>query len=47
MATACRARCNYPAAYEKGKQYPLIVQIYEIESNQLHNWMAPVGARHV
>ena len=31
----------YPATYEKGKQYPLIVQIYEIESNQLHNWTAP------
>ena len=31
----------YPAAYEKGKQYPMIVQIYEIESNQLHNWTAP------
>jgi dipeptidyl aminopeptidase/acylaminoacyl peptidase len=31
----------YPATYEKGKQYPLIVQIYEIESNQIHNWTAP------
>jgi dipeptidyl aminopeptidase/acylaminoacyl peptidase len=31
----------YPATYEKGKPYPLIVQIYEIESNQLHNWTAP------
>ena len=31
----------YPARYEKGKQYPMIVQIYEIESNQLHNWTAP------
>jgi dipeptidyl aminopeptidase/acylaminoacyl peptidase len=31
----------YPADYEKGKQYPMIVQIYEIESNQLHNWTAP------
>ncbi|HEX3748228.1 MAG TPA: prolyl oligopeptidase family serine peptidase [Bryobacteraceae bacterium] len=31
----------YPANYEKGKQYPMIVQIYEIESNQLHNWLAP------
>ena len=31
----------YPANYEKGKQYPMIVQIYEIESNQLHNWSAP------
>ena len=31
----------YPANYQKGKQYPMIVQIYEIESNQLHNWSAP------
>lgn len=31
----------YPANYEKGKLYPMIVQIYEIESNQLHNWTAP------
>jgi dipeptidyl aminopeptidase/acylaminoacyl peptidase len=31
----------YPANYEKGTQYPMIVQIYEIESNQLHNWAAP------
>jgi dipeptidyl aminopeptidase/acylaminoacyl peptidase len=31
----------YPANYEKGRQYPMIVQIYEIESNQLHNWTAP------
>jgi dipeptidyl aminopeptidase/acylaminoacyl peptidase len=31
----------YPAGYESGKQYPMIVQIYEIESNQLHNWTAP------
>jgi dipeptidyl aminopeptidase/acylaminoacyl peptidase len=31
----------YPANYEAGKKYPMIVQIYEIESNQLHNWGAP------
>jgi len=31
----------YPANYEKGKQYPMIVQIYEIESNQVHNWAPP------
>ena len=31
----------YPANYERGKQYPMIVQIYEIMSTQLHNWMAP------
>ncbi len=31
----------FPANYEPGKKYPMIVQIYEIESNQLHNWTAP------
>ena len=31
----------YPANYERGKQYPMIVQIYEIMSTQLHSWMAP------
>ncbi|HUA63284.1 MAG TPA: prolyl oligopeptidase family serine peptidase [Verrucomicrobiae bacterium] len=31
----------YPANYEKGKQYPMIVQIYEIESNQIHNFSPP------
>jgi dipeptidyl aminopeptidase/acylaminoacyl peptidase len=31
----------YPANYERGKQYPMIVQIYEIMSTQLHNWTAP------
>jgi dipeptidyl aminopeptidase/acylaminoacyl peptidase len=36
-----QAALYYPANYEKGKQYPMIVQIYEIESNQLHNWTAP------
>ena len=25
----------------------MIVQIYEIESNQLHNWTAPSRARHL
>ncbi len=31
----------YPANYEAGKKYPMIVQIYEIMSTQLHNWTAP------
>ena len=31
----------YPANYERGKKYPMIVQIYEIVSTQLHNWTAP------
>jgi dipeptidyl aminopeptidase/acylaminoacyl peptidase len=36
-----QAALYYPANYEAGKKYPMIVQIYEIESNQLHNWGAP------
>jgi dipeptidyl aminopeptidase/acylaminoacyl peptidase len=36
-----QAALYYPAYYGAGKQYPMIVQIYEIESNQLHNWTAP------
>jgi dipeptidyl aminopeptidase/acylaminoacyl peptidase len=31
----------YPANYEKGKQYPLIVHIYERESNFLHRSFPP------
>ena len=31
----------YPANYERGKKYPMIVQIYEIMSTQLHAWSAP------
>ncbi|MBZ5729056.1 MAG: prolyl oligopeptidase family serine peptidase [Acidobacteriia bacterium] len=31
----------YPANYEKGKQYPLIVHIYERESNFLHRYFPP------
>ena len=31
----------YPANYERGKKYPMIVQIYEIMSTQLHAWGAP------
>ncbi len=30
----------YPANYEKGKQYPMIVHIYERESNFLHRYFA-------
>jgi len=40
-STRLQAALYYPANYEAGKQYPMIVQIYEIESNQLHNWTAP------
>jgi dipeptidyl aminopeptidase/acylaminoacyl peptidase len=31
----------YPANYEPGKQYPMIVYIYEIRSNTVHNYTAP------
>lgn len=34
----------YPANYEKGKQYPMIVQIYERLSNSLHRYQ-PVSER--
>ena len=31
----------YPANYEPGKQYPMIVYMYEILSNNVHNYVAP------
>lgn len=31
----------YPANYEPGKKYPMIVYIYEIRSNQLNRYVAP------
>ena len=31
----------YPANYEAGKKYPMIVYIYEILSNTVHNYFAP------
>ncbi len=31
----------YPANYEPGKQYPMIVYIYEILSNGVHNYIRP------
>jgi len=31
----------YPAAYEEGKKYPMIVYIYEIRSNVLNNYVVP------
>ncbi len=31
----------YPADYQPGKQYPMIVYIYEILSNGVHNYIAP------
>ncbi len=31
----------YPANYEPGKQYPMVVYIYEILSNNIHNYIRP------
>lgn len=31
----------YPAGYEPGKKYPMIVYIYEIRSNTLHSYSVP------
>ncbi|MDP1843454.1 MAG: prolyl oligopeptidase family serine peptidase [Sediminibacterium sp.] len=31
----------YPANYEAGKQYPMIVYMYEILSNNVHSYVAP------
>ena len=32
---------RYPAGYEQGKQYPMIVYVYEKRSDSLHNYIAP------
>ncbi len=31
----------YPADYQPGRKYPMIVYIYETVSNTLHNWSSP------
>lgn len=31
----------YPANYEPGKQYPMLVYIYELRSQDLHRWQTP------
>lgn len=36
---------HYPANYEEGKQYPMIVYIYEIRSNSLNRYIAPTNRR--
>lgn len=35
----------YPANYQKGKKYPMIVYIYEKLSHRLHNFETPVTAK--
>ncbi|MBL7761673.1 MAG: S9 family peptidase [Sediminibacterium sp.] len=35
----------YPADYQPGKQYPMIVYIYELLSNGVHNYVAPATRR--
>lgn len=32
---------HYPAGYEEGKKYPMLVYIYEIRSNSLHSYINP------
>lgn len=32
---------HYPANYEEGKKYPMLVYIYEIRSNNLHRYITP------
>ncbi len=32
---------HYPAGYVPGRQYPMLVYIYEIRSNSLHNYIVP------
>jgi dipeptidyl aminopeptidase/acylaminoacyl peptidase len=32
---------RYPAGYEKGRKYPMIVYVYEKRSDSLHNYIAP------
>jgi dipeptidyl aminopeptidase/acylaminoacyl peptidase len=39
-----QAALHYPANYEPGKQYPMIVYFYEITSNQIHTYTAPDAA---
>ncbi len=36
-----QASLYYPANYDPAKKYPMIVYIYEITSNTVHNWTAP------
>jgi dipeptidyl aminopeptidase/acylaminoacyl peptidase len=36
-----QAALHYPANYEPGRKYPMIVYIYEIVSNQMHNYSTP------
>jgi len=36
-----QAALHYPANYEPGRQYPMVVYIYEIVSTQIHNFAVP------
>lgn len=36
-----QAALHYPAGYVKGKQYPMIVYIYELRSQNLHRYTTP------
>ena len=36
-----RGLLYYPAGYEPVKQYPMVVSLYETQSNELHHYLAP------
>lgn len=36
-----QAALFYPAGYEPGREYPMIVDVYEITSNTIHNYTSP------
>ena len=38
---AMQGALYYPAGWEEGKQYPMITYIYELESQELHRYVAP------
>lgn len=40
-----QGRLLYPANYEPGKKYPMIVYIYELRSQSLHNYTLPSRSR--
>lgn len=39
--TPLKAALFYPAGYEKGKKYPMVVEVYEIRSKYLHRYENP------
>lgn len=39
--TSLQGVLYYPANYQEGKKYPMIVDVYETQSNQLHRYISP------